>query len=93
MKRSNINLESAHGIKAIRDKLSPDWLRDCVMVDDKNKAIVISPTEVLKAGYPNLIVTQNRFGAKTIFKIRLDFDIVRLQKEALDENKETEVKP
>jgi hypothetical protein len=85
MKRSKLQLESAHGCKDIKDKLSPDWLRDCVMIDDKNKSIVISPIEALKHGYPNLFVTQNRFCGKTIFKLKLDFDIVRINHSKAEE--------
>lgn len=85
MKRSKLQLEPAHGCKDIRDKLSPDWLRDCVMIDEKNKAIVISPIEALKHGYPNLFVTQNRFCGKTIFKIKLDFDIIHINHSEAEE--------
>jgi hypothetical protein len=93
MKRSNIELKSTHGVREIRDTLSPEWLRDCVMVDDKNKAIVIAPTEALKHGYTNLFVTQNRFGSKDIIKVKLDFDLVRVPKETLSvANESTEKK-
>ncbi len=83
VQRPKLDLPSARGAVEVRDQLSPEWLRECVMIDDKNKAIVISPTEALKRGYSNLIVTQNRFGAKTILKLKLDFDLVRVPKESL----------
>lgn len=80
MKRSNITLPQACGCKAIRDQLSPEWLRDCVMLDAKNKALVVSPKELLKHGYTNLLVTQGKFGGRTIFTVKLDFDLLKIKR-------------
>ena len=68
------------GCKEIRDYLSPDWLRDCVMIDRDHSAIVISPTHCLEHGITNLVITQNRFCGKTILRFRLDFDVIKVKK-------------
>ena len=72
--------EVISGNKAIRDKLSPEWLRDCVMIDKKHCALVVSPTNLLEHGITNLTVSQNRFCGRTILRFRLDFDIMRIKK-------------
>lgn len=65
----------------IRNELSPEWLRDCVMIDKKNNAIVINPSTALKHGINNLLVTQSNFTGRTIFKMRLDYDLLKIKKD------------
>jgi hypothetical protein len=65
----------------IRNRLSPEWLRDCVMVDSQQSALIVSPKACLKHGLTNVKITQGKFTAKTIFQIRLDFDLIKIKKE------------
>lgn len=65
----------------IRNQLSPEWLRDCVMIDQKNNALVINPSAALKHGINNLLVTQTNFTGRTIFKMRLDYDLLKIKKD------------
>ena len=67
------------GNKEIRDYLSPEWLRDCVMIDYDHNAIVVSPIHCLEHGITNLVVTQNRFCSKSILRFRFDFNLVKVK--------------
>jgi hypothetical protein len=60
-------------VRKLKEKLSPPWLLECVMYDEKHNAIVVSPTRCLQHGVTVLEVAQNRFGSKTILHFRLDF--------------------
>ena len=66
--------------RQLKNQLSPEWLRDCVMYDKNHNAIVVSPRHCLDHGVTNLVVAQGLFCARSIFKMRLDYDIVKIKK-------------
>jgi hypothetical protein len=67
-------------LKKYREKLSPSWLLDCVMYDEKHNAIVISPKHCLNHGVKVLEVSQDGFGSNTILHFRLDFNIKKVKR-------------
>ena len=56
-------------------------LLDCVMFDTKNHSIVVSPKHALEHGATNLRIAQTGFASKTIFNIRLDYELIRVKRE------------
>lgn len=72
--------EAIGGVEAIRKRLCPEWLLDCLMYDRKHSAIVISPKHCLEHGVTSIEVTQNGFGSKTILHFRLDYNLKKVKK-------------
>jgi len=73
-------MEVLEGNKEIKNALSPEWLRECVMIDKKHSAVVISPKHFLEHGITNLTVAQGLFCGKTILRFRFDFDLIKIKK-------------
>lgn len=67
--------------KKLYDQLSPEWIRECAMVESKqgNHTLVISPLHCRKHGITNVKISQNTFEGRTIAQFRLDFDLRKVK--------------
>jgi len=59
---------------AYKDDLSPEWIRDCVMYDKATNALIIAPHYCIKHDVTTLKIAHNKFGSRTIMKLRLDYN-------------------
>jgi hypothetical protein len=65
----------------LKERLSPSWLLECVMYDERHNALVISPKHCLEHGITVLEVAQDSFAGRTILHFRLDYNIKKVKKE------------
>ncbi|MEM5875008.1 MAG: hypothetical protein QXW01_01835 [Candidatus Aenigmatarchaeota archaeon] len=63
-----------------RKKISPDWILDCVCLEDKGKTLVISPHECYKRGINNIKITLGRFSSPTVLTYKIS-EIYKKKKE------------
>jgi len=68
------------GTDNLRDYLSPEWIRDCVMFDRKHSSLVISPQRCLEHRVSAIDIAQDKFASRTILHFRLDYDFKRVKK-------------
>jgi len=68
------------GTKNLRDYLSPEWIRDCVMFDRKHNSLVISPRRCLEHGVSALQIAQDNFGSRTVLHFRLDWNLKKVKR-------------
>ncbi|MCS7093649.1 MAG: hypothetical protein RMJ18_00445 [Candidatus Aenigmarchaeota archaeon] len=54
-----------------KKKISPEWLLDCVCIEDDGQTLVISPRECFKKGIKNIKITLGRFSSPTVLTYKV----------------------
>jgi len=52
-------------------KISPEWLLDCVCLEDKGHTLVISPNECFRHGITTIKITLGRFSSPTVLTYKI----------------------
>lgn len=56
--------------KELKERLSPEWILDCVMVED-NHTLVIAPRHCFEKGIGSIKITSGDFGSGTVLNYRI----------------------
>jgi len=68
------------GTNKLRDYLSPEWIRDCIIYDRKHNSLVISPKKCLEYGISAIDIAQDSFSSRTILHFRLDYNLKKVKR-------------
>jgi hypothetical protein len=63
-----------------KKKISPEWLLDCVCLEDKGHTLVISPNECFKRGITTIKITMGKFSSATVLTYKIS-EIYKEKKE------------
>lgn len=58
-------------IKRAKKQVCPEWLLDCICLDDKKHTLVISPRACNDRGITSIQITQGKFSSPTILNYRI----------------------
>ena len=58
-------------LKEVKKKVSPDWILECVCLEDNGNTLVISPNECFKRGIKNIKITLGKFSSPTVLTYKI----------------------